>query len=334
MRQVAVAAGAVVLAASAALGQTVDAEKAIGAGVEPAIAASRSTGDVIIAWQNNENLFYAVSLNGGGSFGGPQSLVPPGCSGLSLGFDPMVGASYWTGDLWIGAIALPANGPLFVVRKYPGASLIDMSTVVPITSCPHQGPYAFDKGFLAVGPRTFQQTGNAEAMYAAWRHAAGSAPNDDTIYSSRSSDAGAPGALWPAQLQRITGPGTSAPLRAGKGTFPLVIQNASAAPNNFRGRVLVAYTPGPFTHLNINQPHVSFSDQGGVEGSWSTPRILNQYGSPAQPINTALGTLSANARATSWSMGFAENHAVPNMVAVAFAGRASGVNSRYLLSCE
>lgn len=301
--------------ASGAAAQVVGPELRVGSGLEPAIAASRVSGDVIIAWQSSAQLlYYSVSLDSGLNFGASQNLYPPQCAGTNTGFDPMAARSHWTGDLWIGGIAHATLGPVFVARKPQGATSILPTSVVPITDCPQVVPgLAWDKGFIAVGPREYQQAGNAEAMYAAWKQHGAS----DTIYNSRSTNGGLPGEFWPTTPQKIVGPPPETH-RDGKGTFPLVIQGAGA--ENHRGRVLVAHSAPPI--LDVFPPVVTFSDDGGIEGTWSSPpSALNVYGNPPSPILGVEGQVAQNVKVTTWSLGFAANPVNPNVIAVAFPGR-------------
>lgn len=298
-------------------------EHPLGSGKEPAVAASRRSGDVVVVWQ--ESAKYAVSTDTGQTFGPPHALLPFDVTGSecptgATGFDVGATASFHTGTIWLSAVSHLSNS-VCVAGKPAGAATIDQSTSA-VVDCPHAATDGDDKPFIAVGPLSGQPASvHSEVVAAAWNHHNNGALFPE-LWFNRSTINDPP---WNAP-SRVKGPQITSPERFGNAAFPLILPFGQ-----HRGRFVLVYSPTEPGHFaRSTPPRVSVSDDSGAPGSWSEGVRLNTYG-PGQtgsPIfDLASEEIATNADANTWAHA-AYNPINPSNIFVAFCARGGSTTNR------
>jgi hypothetical protein len=236
-------------------------------GREVALAASKVTADLAVAWVGEIGpVEYSVRTYG--VWSPPVSLYhfESGDTG-----NPMAAYSRQSGDLWLGSLLqdnFSHNG--FVVRRKPaGASTLDAPTFINVPP----DAIGADKGWISVGFDIRSSDPRSETMYGAWGDTYGGAFLE--LRGVRS-DPGTPGAFWNQPTSAI-GPSPKVG-NNGNQITPLIIPRQGGTPHP--GRIVAAYhdhLSGPF--LNSDPPVVLYSDNGGEpvsgQSSWRSSEITS-----------------------------------------------------------
>jgi hypothetical protein len=311
-----------VAAASRALGQILGPETCLSCDY-PAyrhaevagIASPNNSKRVLAVWQMHgpaTRLLYAVSTNGGNTFTTGIPIPTPDCGALDSSEDPLVAASYATGDLYGGGFARLADAatqPLFVARVPDGSVAAQSAVALGPQPDPCQRPA--EKGMAAIGP--CPGGSGCEALYGV----------------SLSPTLTSPGgyARWDAVPTGL--PSTFGPIASdiGYGFWPLVLRHGDVT-----GRVVVG---GLESSTIGSRTRVTLSDTGG--SSWTTAHVFANYA--AQPTSGVIVAMPGDqstpptdffAGTSFFESGFCSGAADPNdshNLVFAFCGLPDGQNN-------
>jgi hypothetical protein len=116
------------------------------------IASPLNANYALVACQSGQGLSYAVTDSGFADYSGPALLPVPPDECWLVYVDPMVCASRFTGDLYLGGLGKP-NNSIVLFRKALNAPLSEPPTDLGLVArCSIATAAPWDKPFVAIGP--------------------------------------------------------------------------------------------------------------------------------------------------------------------------------------